>query len=298
VVTESRLIDLEVMLKQSFVNSGCSHDNKGRLDSYKMSVSTRANSDIRLVRAKERHHPKKSRTLLCRPDNDICEDINYIGVIAGGIVHDFNNILTGIFGYISLAKEGIDKDHPSAAFLERAKSSTNHAAMIIAGLADLTRDYRPSKKKTYVSRLLEMSVSANIQGICIDVNIDAPKDTIFRVDESQIRRVFDNIIINAVQAMKHNGRLFIGVRKICLAVGNHLLLQPGEYVRIEFCDNGCGISPEIIDKIFNPYFTTKSRGKGLGLASVLSVVNEHYGKIEVESAVGSGTSVRLYIPAK
>ncbi len=147
VVTEIRLIYLEVLLKQNIINSGCSHEKRGRTDSYKMSFSVKSDSNVRLVRPAERHHPKKSRTSYCRPENDSCEDINYIGVVAGGIVHDFNNILTGIIGYISLAKEGIDKDHPSAAFLERAKASSSHAAMIIAGLADLTRTYRPNKSK-------------------------------------------------------------------------------------------------------------------------------------------------------
>jgi two-component system, cell cycle sensor histidine kinase and response regulator CckA len=263
-----------------------------------MSFLPKSYSGRRLTVSAGQQKRNKARMVCNNSLNDSCEDIKYIGVIAGGIVHDFNNILTGIIGYISMAKDGIGKDHPSAIFLDRAKSSTSHAAMIIAGLADLTRDYRPSKKKSFVSRLLELSVAANVQGKCIDVIIDAPKDAVFIVDESQIRRAFDNIIINAVQSMKNIGRLFISARKICLAVGNHLLLQPGEYMRIEFCDNGCGISPEIIDKIFNPYFTTKSRGKGLGLASVLSVVNEHYGKVEVESAVGSGTSVRLYVPVE
>ncbi len=150
--------------------------------------------------------------------------------------------------------------------------------------------------KVLIDRLLKLSVSANIQGKCIEARIDAPEDAVFKVDEPQMRRVFDNIIINAVQSMLHNGRLLIEVRKICFTVGNHLLLQPGEYMRISFSDNGCGISPEIIDKIFKPYFTTKRKGKGLGLASVLSVINEHYGKIEIESSVGVGTTVSVFIP--
>lgn len=233
---------------------------------------------------------------LGKPQGINCADINYIGVVAGGIVHDFNNIIEGISDYIALARYGIDKEHPCMIFLERAEAASKHAAVMNSRLKDLTRPYRPTKARVAVRDLVCPSVAANLQGLDVDVSVDIQGDAAFKVDQFQMGMVFDNIIVNAVQSMAGSGRLAISVGVKTLANANGLLLQPGDYVEVAFQDNGCGISQENIDRIFEPHFTTKQGGKGLGLTSALAVINEHYGQIEVESVIGKGTKVSVYIP--
>jgi two-component system, cell cycle sensor histidine kinase and response regulator CckA len=116
-------------------------------------------------------------------------------------------------------------------------------------------------------------------------------------DEGQVSQVFNNIIINAVQAMPGGGKITISGSNLTLKTENSLILPPGGYVKLSFSDEGCGMPEDVRKKIFDPYFTTKTSGIGLGLASVHSIINRHGGHLEARSKVGVGTTFTLFLPS-
>lgn len=225
-----------------------------------------------------------------------CKDLNYIGIVAGSMARDFSNILEELVHYISLTRCGVEQESLCSFYLDRAETITNLASSMTSRLNDITRQYRPNKTIVSVCELINQSVNEGLQETHIDVKMDTSCGAIIRADKVQMRMVFDQIIMNARQAMPTNGTLTINTRIINLSTANHLLLLPGNYMNITFIDNGFGISPQNMERIFEPHFTTFSDRKGLGLTSALAVINEHYGQIEVESTVGQGSKVNIYIP--
>ncbi|MDA8429630.1 MAG: PAS domain S-box protein [Geobacteraceae bacterium] len=221
-----------------------------------------------------------------------------LGVLAGGIAHDFNNILTGIIGNISFARTFLDASHKSASILSNAEKAANRAAHLAHQLLTFAKGGQPVKKIASLQHILEESASFVLRGSNVTSDIALPANLpSVEVDEGQISQVFNNIIINATHAMPGGGTITIRAESVTLAATNLQSLTPGHYIRLTLSDTGCGITEEIQKKIFDPYFTTKSSGSGLGLASAHSIIVRHGGHIGVSSVTGRGTTFTIYLPS-
>lgn len=226
------------------------------------------------------------------------QKLESIGLLAGGIAHDFNNVLTAILGNISLAAMFIEKGHKSSDPLGEAEKAAKQASALARQLLTFASGGQPVKCAVSLQKVIEDSVSLVVRGSNVTTVVEVPEDLPpIESDAGQMGQVFYNLIINAVQAMPEGGTITITAGELALADNNPLSLPPGRYVRVTCADQGCGISPENLKNIFDPYFTTKTGGTGLGLASVHSIVNKHRGHISVSSAAGRGTTFELILPA-
>jgi PAS domain S-box-containing protein len=226
------------------------------------------------------------------------EKLEALGVLAGGIAHDFNNVLTAIMGNISFARNYLDDSHKSAAILLKAEKATDRAAELAHQLLTFAKGGQPVKKAASIKHILEESASFVLRGANVSSIIELPDDLLaVEVDQGQISQVANNIIINATQAMPGGGTITIRGENVSLDAGSRMALAPGEYVRVTIADTGCGISEEIQKRIFDPYFTTKSGGSGLGLASAHSILTRHGGYLGVHSAAGQGATFEILLPA-
>lgn len=226
------------------------------------------------------------------------QKLESLGVMAGGIAHDFNNILTGILGNISFAGMLVEEAHPARKPLEHAEKASLRAAELAHQLLTFAKGGEPIKKSVSVAALVQECLSLVVHGSKVRTEVDiATSVHAIEADEGQINQAFNNVIINALQSMPGGGTLSVHGANVSLSAKNDLQLPPGDYVRIAFADQGGGISHENQKMIFDPYFTTKSGGTGLGLASVHSIVSRHNGSIQVDSSPGAGTTFSLYLPA-
>ena len=220
-----------------------------------------------------------------------------IGTLAGGIAHDFNNILTGIFGNISMAREVTRKDDRSYLYLENAEKSLNRATRLTKQLLTFAKGGEPSKELVNVVDLVTSVVEFDLSGSKVKP-VFASGNSLWSVeiDKGQIQQVFSNLTINSVQAMPKGGRLYVSFANIELESDSIVGLSRGKYVMISLRDEGLGISEENLNRIFDPYFSTKPKGVGLGLATVHSIINRHQGHIRIESIEGEGTTFHIYLP--
>lgn len=222
-----------------------------------------------------------------------------INVLAGGIAHDFNNLLTAINGNISLAKMFTKPtDEKIIKRLEIAQNTTLKAVELTKQLMSFAKTGSSTKKTSSIVELVEESAHFDLRGSSIKCEVNSSKDLWkVEVDQGQIGQVIDNLIINAKQAIPSNGTIWINCENIEINEQNPLLLPNGNYVKISIKDDGTGISKESLNKIFDPYFTTKKNGNGLGLASCFSIIKSHNGHISVDSELGIGTTFTIYLPA-
>lgn len=225
------------------------------------------------------------------------QKIESVGVLAGGIAHDFNNILTAIIGNISLARLYTDPEKISERLAE-----SERAAMLAKDLTQqlltFSRGGAPVKKPSAIAELMKQTVVFALRGSDVRCEFDISDDLwTVEVDEAQISQVINNLVINADQAMPDGGVVKVHVKNAILNKENGLPLEDGEYVKVLVQDNGIGIPEEYIQKIFDPYFTTKQKGSGLGLATSYSIVKNHGGHLSVKSEVGVGTTFCVHIPA-
>ncbi|QEM68214.1 response regulator [Geobacter sp. FeAm09] len=226
------------------------------------------------------------------------QKLESLGVLAGGIAHDFNNILTGIMGNISLAKMFIDETHRSHKALVGAEKASVRATELARQLLIFARGGEPVKKVVSLRHLVNESVSLVLHGSNVRGIVDIPASIhAIEADEGQICQAFHNIIINATQAMPGGGVITVSARNETLAGRNTVALPPGAYICLTFTDEGCGISEADLKKVFDPYFTTKVSGNGLGLASTHSIITRHGGHIGVSSLVDKGTTFTIHLPS-
>ncbi|MDR3580496.1 MAG: PAS domain S-box protein [Oryzomonas sp.] len=226
------------------------------------------------------------------------EKLESLGVLAGGIAHDFNNLLTAIIGNISFARTFLSESHKTSQILMNAEKAANRAADLAHQLLTFAKGGQPIKKVVCVKHILEESASFVLRGSNVSCNVEIPDDLYAaEVDEGQISQVFNNIIINATHAMPGGGLISIKGKNTTVNDANIMSLPPGWYIKIAITDTGCGISTENLKKIFDPYFTTKSYGSGLGLASAHSIITKHEGYIGVSSEIGKGTTFEILLPA-
>jgi len=226
------------------------------------------------------------------------QKLESLGTLAGGIAHDFNNILTGIMGNISFAQMLHDPTHKAYKLLESAEKASLRAKELAQQLLTFAKGGEPLKKVVSIKSIIDESASFVLRGTNIKCILSIPENLhAVEADGGQLSQAFNNIIINATQAMPSGGTISITGQNIVLSDANPLLQSAGSYVKIDFTDQGCGISETDLNRIFDPYFTTKSAGSGLGLASVYSIINRHDGKITVSSEVGKGTTFTIYLPS-
>ncbi|ACV68594.1 ATP-binding protein [Desulfohalobium retbaense] len=227
------------------------------------------------------------------------EKLESLGVLAGGIAHDFNNILTAILNNITLARVGQRLDVAVASKLQDAERATQRAKKLTQQLLAFSQGGLPVTQCAPLDELLEDAISFALRGSNVCYRVDIPSDLWpVQVDTGQIAQVFDNLAINASQAMANGGQLDIWAENVPSAATFSSETQTSRgYVRVHFQDNGCGIPEADQGQIFDPYFTTKPEGSGLGLSSVFSIIKRHGGTIHVQSAEGRGTTFTLYLPA-
>lgn len=226
------------------------------------------------------------------------QKLESLGVLAGGIAHDFNNILTGIMGNITLAQMTLEDPERGKKLLQQAEKACQRASELSTQLLTFAKGGKPIKKCIAARHLIEEAVSLALRGTSVLSVLDIPGNLhLIEVDEGQMHQVFNNIAINAVQAMPRGGTLAVSAMNISLLEENRFALPAGAYVKLLFTDTGCGISGEDQKRIFDPYFTTKAGGKGLGLSSAHSVVMRHGGGIAVHSQPDHGTTLEILLPA-
>ena len=226
------------------------------------------------------------------------EKLESLGVLAGGIAHDFNNILTGIMGNISFLQVLIDREHQAHKPLAEAEKAARRAAELAQQLLTFARGGTPNKKVVNLQRLVRDAVSLMLRGSNVRAVITmADALHSIQADEGQISQVLNNLIINASQAMPGGGTVTITAANEFLAENNSFGLAAGTYINLQLSDEGCGISPENLAKIFDPYFSTKPTGTGLGLATTYSIIARHNGHIRVHSTIGRGTTFTICLPS-
>jgi len=227
------------------------------------------------------------------------EHVEALGVFAGGLAHDFNNLLMGISGNLELAERRL-RTSPERALepLRRAQDACRRASGVARQLLTFARGGEPVRKRVDLGPLLEGWVRFPLAGSSVTAEIHvAPDLKPVDVDVEQIHQVITNLVVNARQAMPEGGRLRVWAENADTAPGAVEPRRiPSGYVRITVADEGCGIPPEHLPRIFDPYFTTKQDGTGLGLATSYSVVRRHGGTIQVESQEGAGATFCVYLP--
>lgn len=226
------------------------------------------------------------------------QKLESVGILAGGIAHDFNNLLTGVFGNISLAKEYIDPANPAITRLSAAEAASSRARDLTQQLLTFSKGGAPVKKTASIAELLNDSAGFALRGSNVICNLEM-EEGLWNVemDVGQINQVIHNLIINADQAMPSGGQIIISARNRNITTRDALPLVDGDYVEICVSDSGVGISPEDLERIFDPYFTTKDKGTGLGLATSYSIIKNHDGTIMAESKPGKGTVFTIMLPA-
>ncbi len=225
------------------------------------------------------------------------QKLESLGLLAGGIAHDFNNILTAILANISLANIEGARGRPVSDLLEQAEQACLRAQGLTNQLLTFARGGAPVKKTLMVAPPVREAAELTLRGSHCRLMLKVASDVApISADEGQLVQVIGNLVMNAKQAMPSGGLVSIRVENAAMST-NELPLAPGSYVRITVRDQGSGIEPEHLPRIFDPYFTTKPTGSGLGLASAHSIVKQHGGYIDVTSTLGSGTEVSVYLPA-
>jgi signal transduction histidine kinase/ActR/RegA family two-component response regulator len=210
-----------------------------------------------------------------------------LGVLAGGIAHDFNNLLTAILGNLSLLQAGGEKEQ----VLAETKKAIARARGLTEQLLTFSRGGAPVKKLVALDKLLRETVPFALAGSNVQVVFDLASDLLeAELDEGQFAQVINNLVINARQAMPKGGRLEVQAANGGTEAGRRT-------VRITFRDHGEGIPEAHLPRIFDPYFSTKKDGKGLGLTVVYSIVRSHDGRVEVDSRPGQGAAFTLHLPA-
>ena len=225
------------------------------------------------------------------------EKLQSISQLAGGIAHDFNNILTAVLGNISVARMGLGENHPESAKLHSAEKAALQAKTLTQQLLTFSKGGSPVLEATTIDQLVEDCAQFILRGS--NVRSELTKDPHLwpvDADKGQIGQVINNLVINADQAMPDGGVLHISLTNLKNDHAQVRTLASGDYVCIRVKDEGSGISAENLKRIFDPYFTTKKEGNGLGLASCYSIIQNHKGLIAVDSIIGKGSTFSVYLP--
>ena len=222
-----------------------------------------------------------------------------IGVLAGGIAHDFNNILTAIMGNINLARLDSGLEDATKTHLTEAEKASVRAKNLTQQLLTFAKGGEPLKETSSLEAVIKDSAGFILHGNNVSCQFDIPDNLwLVDIDKGQISQVVQNIVLNASQAMTEGGTIMIGCNNFTPKHTDTAgLPHDKRFVEITITDSGAGMPADVIDKIFDPYFTTKQEGNGLGLAICYSIVTKHNGYIAVKSTPGTGTIFSVYLPA-
>ncbi len=226
------------------------------------------------------------------------EKLDSLGLLAGGISHDFNNLLTAILGNISLASRDLKMESPVMDMLSKAENAALRARDLTSQLLSFTTGGFLQKKTVAISGMVREITEFVLSGSNVSCEFMLPDDLLdVEIDKGQLTQVINNLVLNAIQSMEGGGRIIVNGENVDIGAGSQIPLPPKRYVRISIKDHGSGIPDSHIEKIFDPYFTTKEGGIGLGLASTYYIIKRHEGYITVDSTPGAGTTFHIYLPS-
>ncbi|NNL41182.1 MAG: response regulator [Desulfobacterales bacterium] len=232
-------------------------------------------------------------------------NLESIAALSGGIAHDYNNLLTVIIGNISLIQSYIEPDDMISGLLEEALEASMTAKSLTQKLITFSKGGRPIMETASISPVIKSTTEFSLSGSNIKCEFSIPDDLwLVQIDKTQIGHVIHNLVMNAREAMPEGGIITVAAQNVNItdktpALGTRLKI--GHYVKISITDQGMGISKEILNKIFDPYFSTKDlgtqKGMGLGLSICHSIIKKHNGDITAESGTETGASLQFYLPA-
>jgi PAS domain S-box-containing protein len=227
------------------------------------------------------------------------QKLESIGVLAGGIAHDFNNLLMGIHGNLLLAIDYDDLNDEVLGLLDTANKATQRATKLTKQLLTFSKGGEPTIHSVAIEKVVEDAAEFILTGSNIKCFFSVEKKLWkAKADKGQISQVIENLILNARQSMPNGGEINISINNVLEEEVKDNNLEKGQYISIMIKDNGCGIDKESLNKIFDPYFSTKSAGSGLGLATVFSIIKKHDGKIKVDSEKENYTVFTIYLHAE
>jgi len=222
-------------------------------------------------------------------------NLQSLGVLAGGIAHDFNNFLTVVQGNIELARIQLDGSSPAQEALDQTTRACERAAFLASQLLTFAKGGAPVRRVVSIRKVIVDAVALARAGGSVTLDVQIAED-LWRAeaDAGQIRQALHNVLLNARQATAEGGT--IEVRAVNV-VEKAEKASGGFFVRISVKDYGCGIPADVLPRIFDPYFTTKQTGSGLGLATAYAIVSKHGGRLSVDSKPGQGSEFVIDLPA-
>lgn len=225
------------------------------------------------------------------------QKLESVGLLAGGIAHDFNNILTVILGNLDVAKKAGNSEKLQHN-LDEAEKWVLRARDLTQQLLTFAKGGAPVKETASIEEVIKDTAAFSLRGSDVSLELDFQEGLYpVDIDRGQISQVIHNLVINAEEAMPEGGVITVRGLNAEINQGDIYSLSPGKYVKIEVQDQGDGILPLNRERIFDPYFTTKSKGSGLGLSIVHSVITKHNGAVDFKSLPGKGTLFFIYLPA-
>jgi len=226
------------------------------------------------------------------------QKLESLGTLAAGIAHDFNNILMAFLGHVVLARRSLSPASPEAQHLRQAEEAINQATALTSQLLTFSRGGAPVRKAASILEVIRDSATFVLHGTASRCNFQLPSDLWpVEADRSQISQLVQNLVLNAHQSMPNGGTVQVRARNVPAGMDAAGLDARRRYVHIEIADTGVGIPPELAEKVFEPFFTTRPDGTGLGLTSAHSIVRNHEGLITLESETGKGTTFHVWLPA-
>jgi PAS domain S-box-containing protein len=234
----------------------------------------------------------RDATERCRREDEQLhlQKLESIRTLAAGIAHDFNNLLTGLIGNISLAQMSLADSHEARPLLDEAQRAATRATALTRRLLTFAKGGAPLRRCMNIVQVVRDSANLATSGSNVTCQFDLPDQALaVMADEGQLAQVFQNLVRNGVEAMPRGGTMRVQLSR---QTGSD-----GDEICVAVSDQGPGIAPELLEKIFLPFFSTKERGSGLGLAVANSIIQNHGGRIQVSSALGVGTTFRVTLPA-
>jgi PAS domain S-box-containing protein len=227
-----------------------------------------------------------------------------MGTLAGGIAHDFNNILGAILGYGELAQQQSAADTPLRRYIDNVMHAAGRAKVLVDRILGFSRSGLGERAHVHIQSVIEETLELIAASLPADIRLEktlAAGDSALIGDSTHLHQVAMNLCTNAVHAMQHGGTLSVLLERVDLAEAQSVsrgTLSPGPYVRLAIRDTGSGIPPEVLERMFDPFFTTRGVGKGtgLGLSLVHGIVADLGGAIDVKSAIGKGTTFEIWLP--
>ncbi|MHA1601915.1 MAG: PAS domain S-box protein [Promethearchaeota archaeon] len=226
------------------------------------------------------------------------QKMDSLGIMAGGIAHDFNNFLAAILGSISLLELGIQKmNDEDRELIQDIKNASVQAQNLTRQLLQFSKDEKPLKKIMAISEIVRKTANFAVRGMNTKCRFSFEENLpLVNIDEGQIGQVIQNLVLNGSQAMPQGGFIDINIKTKEITEINPIIDKPGQYIEIEIKDRGTGIPDKIKTHIFEPYFTTKEKGHGLGLAVCYKIIRDHEGFIRINSILNKGTSFFILLP--